>query len=74
MQFVSPLYSPELDSICCLVSAKRNHFFTALCVHESICIEPLCMTILGAHLYILGYFGDSKVECPGRQTNIVTLG
>lgn len=54
--------------------AKGNHIFAALGVHESVCIEPLCMTILGAHLCILGYFGASKMERSGGQTDIVTLG
>lgn len=34
------------------LTAKGNHLFAALGVHESICIEPLCMTILGVHLCI----------------------
>lgn len=54
--------------------SKGNHLFAAQGVHESIGIEPLCVTILGAHVYILGYFGASKMECSGGQTNIVTSG
>lgn len=54
--------------------ANGNHLFAALGVHESICIEPLCVTILGAHLCILGYFGARKMECSGGQTYIVTSG
>ena len=54
--------------------AKGNHLFAALGVHESVSIELLCMTILGAHLCILGYFDASKMECSGGQTYVVTLG
>lgn len=53
---------------------KGEQHFSVLGAHESMFIEPLGMTILGAHLCILGYFSASKMECSGGQTYIVTLG